>query len=143
MNTYLKLKQKHQEEVNSFPMAFAFNQKQFEEGMKKIGLKPTDTDKVYGMRGTGGFYKKTDHDKLSEMFDRHKEEMKNAIESDKTGDNFIYDMFNYELSNHEYVITYSVDDTLNALGLTEEEVNNNPVLLHGLQKARKAQFNNQ
>ena len=143
MNTYLELKQKHQEEVNSFPMAFAFNQKQFEEGMKKLGLKPTDTDKIYGLHGTGGFFRKTDENKLNEMFDRHKEEMKNAVESDKTGEGFIYDMFNYELANHEYVVTYSVDDTLRALGLTAEEVNNNPALLHGLQKARKTQFDNQ
>jgi len=38
MNSYLELKEKHQKEVNEFPMFFAFNDKQFKEGMKKFGL---------------------------------------------------------------------------------------------------------
>ena len=32
MNTYLKLKNRHEKEFNNFPMFFAFNKKQFEIG---------------------------------------------------------------------------------------------------------------
>lgn len=76
------------------------------------------------------------------MFERHEREMKEAIETDTTGEGFIFDMFNYELANHEYVITYNITDTLEALGLTADDINNNPLLAKGLKMARKAQFDN-
>ena len=44
--SYLELKWKHQKEFNEFPMFFAFNRKQFDEGMKTLGLKPNQTNKV-------------------------------------------------------------------------------------------------
>ncbi len=138
-NTYLVLKQKHQEEVNAFPMAFAFDNKQFEEAMKKLGLETKDTDKVYKLGNTGGIYRRTDASKLHEMFNRHDREMKEAIAADTTGEGFIFEMFDYELANHEYCITWDVGPTLDALGLTEEEVNSNPLLVKGLKKAREAQ----
>ena len=44
-------------------------------------------------------------------------------------------MFIYELANHEYCITYDLEETLNALGLSVEEINADERLLHGLNKA--------
>lgn len=139
MNTYKELKNRHQNEVNNFPMEFAFNQKQLEEGMKKLGLGSTDTDKIYSLKGTGGFYRRTDAIALHEMFDRHDTEMTEAIKQDETGDGFIFDMFNYELGNHEYIVTGETEDTIDALGLSEEEVENDPRLIYGLKKAIKSQ----
>lgn len=136
-NEYLILKRKHQEEVNNFPMAFAFDNKQFKEGMEKLGLTEHDTDKVYSLSGTGGFYRKTDATALREMFDRHEREMQEAIDDDETGDGFIFDMFLYELGNHEYGYTRELEPTLDALGLTIDEVNESDKLLYGLNKARK------
>lgn len=142
MNAYRVMKDAHQKEVDAFPFAFAFNEKQFEEGMRKLGLDPSETDKVYKLGDTGGFYRKEDAEKLHEMFDRHQREMGAAIGQDATGDGFICDMFNYELANHEYSYTHEIDDTLDALDLTIEEVNNDPRLLHGLRKACAAQMKN-
>ena len=136
MNDYKKMKEKHQKEINEFPMFFAFNNKQFDEGMKKLGLDPSEEDKIYKLGGTGGFYRKTDATKLNEMFKRHEEEMRKAMAED---DDFIFEMFNYELSNHEYIYTQDVTDTLNSLGLTVDEVKNDKRLIDALQKACKAQ----
>lgn len=136
-NTYLILKEKHQKEFNEFPLAFAFSDKQFEEGMEKLGLKKTDTDKVYSMGG-GGFYRKTDAEAFHAMIDRHDREMTEAIEADATGEGFIFDMFSYELANHEYGYTREIDGTLDALGLTMDEINESEKLLHGLKKACKS-----
>ncbi|WP_312573369.1 hypothetical protein, partial [Clostridium sp.] len=133
---YKELKQKHQEEVNNFPMFFAFSQNQFDEGMKKIGLEASDTDKIYSLGG-GGFYKKSDAEALHEMFERHEKEMESKIKTDTTGEGFIYDMFKYELNNHEYSYTGEIGDTLDCLGLTIEDVNSNKDLIHGLNKACK------
>lgn len=134
MNTYKTMKDQHQKEVNDFPMFFAFSNSQFDEGMKNFGLEPSDTDKIYSLGG-GGYYKKTDAEKLHSMFNRHDEEMKTAM----SNETFIYDMFYYELGNHEYTYTYDITQTIGSLGLTIEEINNNSLLLNGLEKACKAQ----
>lgn len=136
-NEYMTLKARHQSEVNDFPMSFAFSKQQLEEGLRKLGLEPTDTDKVYSIGG-GGFIRKTDSDALFEMFTRHKAEFKAAVEADKDGTGFVYQMFRYELANHEYGYTYELDDTLRAVGFSYEEVQGNPALKNGLELALKA-----
>lgn len=135
-NSYLELKRKHEAEFNQFPMGFAFGNKQFNEAMEKLGFTEKDTDKVCSI-GNGGFIRKTDSKAFGEMVDRLKIEKKEAIDNDPTGDGYIYDMFMYELQNHEYSYTYELEPTLDALGLTAEEVNANPKLVHGLGKAKK------
>ena len=134
MNLYQQMTIKHQNEFNQFPMFFAYNDKQFAEGMKKLGLNQTDTDKVYRFNGVG-FYRKSDSDKLKEMLGRHDKELTDAIESDESLDGFVYQMFYYELSNHEFVVTGDVDEALDAVGLTYSEVCNNEHLNNCLIKA--------
>lgn len=139
-NSYRELKERQQQEVNSFPMMFAFSNKQFDEGMEKLGLKPTDTDKIYKLGSTGGYYKKSDSKALHEMFARHEKERQEAIKNDITGEGYIYDMFNYELANHEYGYTMDITDTIDALDLTVEDINSNQALLNGLNKAKDNQL---
>ena len=133
---YSELRQKQQKEVDEFPFGFAFSNEQFKEMMEKFGLSENDTDKIYSI-GAGGYIRKSDADAMHEMFTRHEKERQQAIENDKDSSGYIYEMFRYELDNHEYCITYDLEPTLRALGLTEEEVNKNPKLLKGLKKALK------
>lgn len=135
MSRYSTLVERHRKEVNEFPIMFAFSKKQFEEGMKKWGLTPEDKDKIYSI-GAGGFIRKTDAKAFNEMFKRQEEELRAEIDNDLTGGGFIYEMFLYELSNHEYIITMEVDDTLNSLGLTYEEVKASETLSRGLKLAK-------
>ena len=138
--SYEQMKDRHQAEWNAFPLMFAFSSEQFDRGMSKLGLLPTDTDKIFRLGNTGGYYRKDDALALKEMTGRHSDELHAAIAADSTGEGFIYDMFSYELANHEYVITYSTDDALNALQLTTEQVQSNPALSHGLSLAIQAQL---
>lgn len=138
MNKYRELKEKQGKEVNEFPKMFAFSNKQFAEGMEKLGLKENETNKLLSI-GAGGFIRKSDRKAFDDMFVRQEKELKKAIEEDLTGEGFIYNMFNYELGNHEYCITWELDETLNTLGLTMEEINSNENLLHGLKKAIEEQ----
>ena len=136
-NLYKELHDRHQAEINAFPFGFAFSQKQFDEMMvERFSLKPTDTDKIYSIGG-GGYIRKEDYQSMIDMFERHAKEKKEAIAADVTGDGFIYDMFVYELANHEYMYTMTSDDTLYALGLTWEDVKADSRLSHGLKKAKK------
>lgn len=139
MNSYIELKTKQQAEVNAFPMFFAFNDKQFADGMKSLGLKPTDLKKIYKLGNTGGFYRKSDAPAFREMFIRHDQEKKDAIAADPTGDGFIYEMFNYELGNHEYGYTRDPEPTLDALGMTMDEIKADPRLHNGWKKAIRNQ----
>ena len=135
MNRYAKLKQRQQEEFNRLPLGFAFSNKQFDEMMRGWGLDPEkDTGKLYRLPG-GGFIQKKDHALLHETVDRHDAELQAAIAEDTTGEGFIYEMFLYELDNHEYSYTLDTEETLDALGYTAEEVLNDPRLKHGIEKA--------
>lgn len=138
MNAYKAMRDRHGKEVNDFPMFFAFSNEQFDEGMKKFGLEPDQKDQICSIPG-GGFIKKSDRQALIDMFDRQRDEKKALIEADQTGEGFIYDMFDYELANHEYGYTRDIEDALGALGLTVEEVNADQRLLHGLKKACREQ----
>jgi hypothetical protein len=138
MNAYTALKSRHQQEVNDFPMFFAFSDEKFAEGMKKLGLNPEDTDKIVSLKGTGGFFRKSDDSKLGEIFARHKRERDEAIAADKTGKGYIYQMFRFELANHEFDYTEELDDTLLALGLTMEDIEKSKPLKRGLEMAKKA-----
>ena len=126
---------RHQQEMSNFPIFFAFNDKQFEIGMRNFGLTPDDTDKIYKLGSTGGFYIKTDAAGFREMMDKHIKEQQDAIERDTTGDGFIFDMFCYELANHEYTYTNDLTYTLEALGLTIKDFENSEPLRAGLNKA--------
>lgn len=136
MNSYVEMKERHQKEVNEFPMNFAFSDEQFKRAMEELGLTENDLDKVVSI-GAGGFIRKTDVKAYKEMGERQYKEFREAIEKDKVGDGFIKEMFLYELANHEYIITREIDDTLDALGLTDNDIRNNNNLRTGLLLAEK------
>lgn len=134
MNRYTELKQRQQAEFSAFPMQFAFSERQFAEGMAALGLKPTDTDKIFKAPG-GGFYRREDSQRLKAIMDRFDSELASAIAADKTGEGFIYEMFLTELNNHEFGYTRDTEETLDALGYTAEEVLGDPRLKRGIEKA--------
>lgn len=135
INQYEKLKEKHSEELEKFPIKFAFSDEQFKKAMEELGLTENDDDKIVAVSNTGGFIRKTDVKSFNEMVSRHRKEEKEAMMNDLTGEGYIKDMFEYELANHEYGYTYDLEDTLNAIGLSMEEINNDKRLKHGLDLA--------
>lgn len=133
-NSYLEMKARHQKEFDEFPLKFAFSNEQFNRVMEELGLKPEQTDMVVRIEG-GGFMLKSDAPRFAEMVKRIQREEDEAIENDKTGDGYLYEMFLYELENHEFSYTGDVEETLEALGYTAEEVVNDERLNHALTKA--------
>lgn len=134
MNKYDEFKKKQHDEFNKFPMAFAFSDQQFKEGLEKLGLTENDKDKIIGI-GFGGFIRESDREAYIQLSKKHSEEFKHEIKEDKTGKNFIKDMFESELANHEYGYTQDLTDTLAALGLTMKEISANENLQNGLNLA--------
>ncbi len=136
MTQYQEIKAKHEKEVEAFPFMWAFDEKQFNAGMKELGLDPTDTDKIFSIGG-GGYIRKTDAPAMKEMFARHKAELKAARAADKKAKGFTFEMFLYELDNHEYCYTGDATETLEALGLSWQEVKADKRLSDALNKAIK------
>lgn len=141
MNTYIEMKQRHQEEVNAFPMKFAFTQEALERGMRELGLDPAkDMDKIVAIPG-GGFIRESDKPAFFDLFDRHEKERRAAIAADKDGTGYLYHMFRYEMANHEYAYTRDISSTLDALGLTIAEIVSNDALSAAFIKARENYLN--
>lgn len=128
---YLELKNKHAEEFNDFPIAFAFSGSQFIEAIEELGLKPSEADKIHEVV-RNGFIRKSDLKKFKDMFKRHEAERNMAM---ATSDKYIESMFSYELANHEYGYTMDATDTLEALGLTADEIKKDARLLKGFNEA--------
>lgn len=141
MNTYQEMKDRQQKEFDAFPLGAAFSNQQFKDMMEKWGLTVDDTDKICSIGG-GCYIRKTDKEALRDLINRLNKEKQDAIAADPTGDSFIFDMFVYELANHEYCITYDLEDTLDALGLTAEQINADKRLSYALNKAIKHYLKN-
>lgn len=135
MNKWVEMKKRHQEEFNAFPVHYAFGQEQIDRKIAELHLDPDRYKDQIEVVGFGGFVLKEDAPRLKEMWVRHEKERQAAIDADGTGEGFIYDMFRYELENHEFSYTGSTEETLDCLGYTSEDVEADPRLKRGLKKA--------
>lgn len=108
--TYEQYREKRQNDFNALPIFYAFSNEQFEEGMKKLGLKPTDTDKVYKL-GYGGFYRKEDSPLIKAWCDS--DELPELMKEYS----FCKSAVLYEMQNHEYGINWQADwDVMSCFG---------------------------
>ena len=136
METYRAMKDRHQAEVNALPLAFAFNRDQYRAKLAEWSISEEDarSGAVVGI-GNGGFCRAEDHNEVLATLRRIRDEKQAAIDADKTGTGFIYEMFLYELANHKYGYTGDVSETLDALNITAEDINSSEAMQNGLKKA--------
>ena len=135
MENYLELKKRQQREVDTLPIKWAFSNKQFEQVLKHFGLTDDDMNLLIRIPG-GGFMLKTNESLLDDMFSRHDQERQQAIEG---SNQFCFEMLDFELSNHEYIITGDVKPALDAVGLSLKEVDKSERLQNALRKAIRSQ----
>lgn len=100
---YLDLIEKHRKEMNDFPIAYAFSDKQLEEALEKLGAKKEECVSIYGH---GDVIKKSDVPAFKDMLKRHKQEVLDAMKDPE----FAEAAFLYEMDNHEYCINWSGDE---------------------------------
>ena len=113
--TYEEYKTKRQKEFNELPIFYAFSDKQFTEQMEKRGLTTADTDKIYRLGDTGGFYLKSDAQIVRDFFNRPDE-----LEELLKDYDFAFSAFYYEMGNHEYHINWQADyDVCSCFGHVE------------------------
>ena len=115
---YLDLQEKHREELNNFPIAYAFNDQQLKEALVKLGV--DSVDECVTVFGHGDIVKRGDASKFIDMLKRHTQEIKDALIADKE---FAEAAFLYEMDNHEYAINWDGDyDVLRCFGLDYEDL---------------------
>lgn len=133
---YKKWKENKQKDFDKLPIYFAFGEQQFKEVLKKLNLQDTkeDLQKLVSI-GFGGIMRKCDF----YLLENHNETFSNKILLFwlKNNYKFAYSAFRYELNNHEFFITYDIDDTLQALGLEWDDVQKNGILKLALARAKK------
>mgnify|MGYP006971785061 CR=1 FL=1 len=112
---YQTFRDKQEKKYSEFPLVFAFSDKQLEEGKEKLGVK--DNNELSSIGG-GGYIKKTDSEAYKNLINGFDRDLKTFLKDDKQ----FVEALEYELSNHEYCITYDYEPTLDALGLSFESL---------------------
>lgn len=139
MNLYRKLKDRQQERMNAFLNRyafFAFSKEQYAAGLQKFGLSPDAAEGLISISG-GGYLLKDKAAEFYKLLEKTGAERQAALDDPEAGAQFAFDMFRYELANHEYGYTGDAAETLAALGYTPEEVQNSDLLREALTKAEQ------
>lgn len=119
LQEYLEMKERHQRDVNNFPIAFAFNTSQLKEALEKIGAKSLDECRT--IHNCGDIIHKRDVKAFNEMAVNHAKELNDAMKDPE----FAKSAFRYEMDNHEYAINWDGDrDVLSCFGWTPKTFTN-------------------
>lgn len=135
--SYRQMKDRHQAEINALPIAFAFSRDQYARQLATWGITEAEAKAGAIVPIGGGFIRASDRELVTSTFNRIAEEKAAAIAADHDGTGFIYQMFFDELNNHEYIYTRDIDETLEALNITNNDLAENKALLNGLNLAVK------
>lgn len=131
---YLDLLDEHREEINNFPIAYAFDNKQLEEALKKLNATKEECVTIFGH---GDIVKKENAKSFIEMLERHSDEIKALIMSNTE---LAEAAFLYEMDNHEYAINWDGDDdVLACFGIKFDELEENG-LLNSYRRARDKHY---
>ena len=115
---YLDLLDKHREELNNFPIAYAFNDEQLKEALEKLGAK--STDECVTVMKSGDIMKRENAKPFLDMLKRQMKEVQDLLLSDM---DIAEAAFLYEMDNHEYAINWSGDeDVLACFGIGYAEL---------------------
>ena len=127
------MKKKHEKKLSDFKFIFyAFSNKQFLEGMEKLWI---TNNKLLFNNWFGGYILKKYKEEYLQIFLDIDRELLDWFKNDK----FLFQAFKYELSNHEFYISYDYTDTLNCLWLKYEKLTNREKII--LDEAAKKYLN--
>lgn len=136
MITYREMKEEQQTRVNDFLSKyafFAFSEKQFSEGLKKLNI-PADASGVLVSIGAGGYMLKDHAAEYKALAEGIAQERREAAREPE----FAFQMFRDELADHEYCFTGRASDALAALGYDLDDINADSVLLDAFRRACEA-----
>lgn len=113
---YLDLQERQRKEIEDFPIAYAFNEKQLKEALEKLGATKEECVTIFGH---GDIIKKENAKPFMDMLKRHMNELQIAMKEEA----FAEAAFLYEMDNHEYAINWDGDhDVLNVFGFNFDDL---------------------
>ncbi len=110
METYEQMHARHMDEINAFPIGWAFSREQLEMEKKRLGV--SSDSELCAIQVNGGFVRKADAERYVDMTIRQIEEQAAAMKDY----DFALGAFVAELANHEYGYTRDPRSTIEALG---------------------------
>lgn len=139
MNLYRMQEAEHQRRVNDFLgkyAFFAFDEKQFNEGLAKLGIAPGTEGALVSIPG-GGYLLADKGQELKDLLRKNSQERADAIRDTDTGAQFAYDMFRAALNDTEYSYSEDEEDALQRLGYSMQDIESDPILKPAFDKACK------
>lgn len=139
---YQDFKERNSKDFNKFISKycfFAYSNKQFQEGLEKVGI-PSNTEtkdlKKYIVRldSVGGYLLKdheTEYDKICRKLLKVERKYLNNFKN-------LYSALLYEMYNHECGYTWNFTDCLSPLGFSRKDLKTNKQLLKAFRKAKQS-----
>lgn len=137
MNLYRVQREEQQRRVNEFLSKyafFAFDEKQFSEGLEKLGIAPGTDGALVSIPG-GGYLLADKGQELKDLLAKNAQERADAIRDTDTGPQFAYDMFRAELNDTEYSYSEDAEDALRRLGYSMRDIEGDAILRPAFEKA--------
>ena len=132
MSLYETMKARQQKAVDRYIREygfFAFSDDQFTEGLKKLGADPGQLRALPG----GGYMLADKVQGFIEILQANDRERAAALRHPE----YVFNMFYSELANHEYSYTGDASETLQALGMSEDQLRADPALYEAFERAKK------
>lgn len=133
-NTYAEMLDFNRQEVEAFPLFYAFTDEALEEGMQRLGV---DSFEEICKVGWATFIRKTDFNDYVEMIEQQQARKEEALKDPL----FLKNALIYELFNHEYAYTLEPESAIEALGFQMQEIENNKRFMKILKQAEKYVLN--
>ena len=114
VETYKQIKERHQREMDAFPLGFAFSEKQFNEMMHKFGL-PNDKNgcsQIFSI-GAGGYVRKSDLSAFCSLCNRQAQELRDFCNEQEKA----VEALRFEFANHEYQFNPNDEAVCRSVGL--------------------------
>lgn len=129
-NSYAEMLEFNRQEVEAFPLFYAFTDEALEEGMQRLGV---DSFEEICKVGWATFVRKSDFNTYAEMIEQQQARKEEALKDPL----FLKNALIYELFNHEYAYTLEPDEAVEALGFQMRDVENNQRFMKILKQAEK------
>ena len=145
MNTlqvnYKELKEKNSKELDEFISKncfWAFSYEQLAKKLKELNITREEFESNYQDFIGGGFIRRDKVEEYNNIAERTTKNMRNMIFKDPE---FAKDALMYQMNNYECFISDDYDNAKSALGLTDKDINSNPMLLEAWNSAKEEYYN--
>ena len=114
LDKYLNIRKKHDQELDDFPIKYAFSDEQLKDVLKELDA---DIDECTSVAGIGDVIRKKDVPDYINMIKRQKDEIDELTKDH----DLMYEAFLYEMDNYEYAINWEGDaEVLGCFGMNEK-----------------------